>query len=95
MLTRRYAASLFAVVLCAGCQSTFLPRPFSQTVGYRESNSARENPANQSSDPWIEDVGTVAREEHNPQKILDPLKLRNIFVSSKARDIESNLGIGD
>lgn len=95
MLSRRYVASLLAVIFCAGCQSTFLPRPFTQTVGYRENNSARENPANQSSDPWIEEVGIVAREEHNPQKILDPLKLRNVFVSSKARDIESNLGIGE
>jgi len=95
MLSRRYAASLLAVILCAGCQSSFLPAPFTQIVGYRSGNGERENPADQSSDPWVEDVGTVARQEHNIQKIVDPLKLRNVLMSSKARSIERNLGIGD
>ena len=95
MLSHRSAAILLFVVLCAGCQSTFSPRSISRSLGYRESHSARENPVDQSSDPWIQEMGTVTREEHNPEKILDPLKLRNYFVSSKARDIESNLGVGE
>ncbi len=95
MSSRRIAASLLVVVLCAGCQSSFLSRHFTQTVGYRDSGSARENPADQTSDPWIQDVGTITSDEHSAIPVNDPLKLRKIFVSTKARDIERNLGVAD
>lgn len=79
--------------LSLGCQSGMF-RGYSQTVGYR-SGGESENPAQQTSDPWIQDVGTYARSEHQREPVYDPLKLRNIFMSEKARDIERNLGIGD
>lgn len=95
MRSSKYAAWLLVISLCSGCQSSFLSRHFTQTVGFRESQSARENPAGQTSDPWIQDVGKVTREEHGTQEVVDPLKLRNFFMSQKAQDIERNLGIGE
>lgn len=86
---------LLALIVCAGCQSSPFSNRFTQTVGFRESSSARENPANQTSDPWIQDVGKYTREEHGQQEVVDPLKLRNFFMSSKAQDIERNLGVGN
>lgn len=81
------------LVLCSGCQNAFSQR-FRQSLGFREANSARENPADQGSDPWINEMGSVTREEHGVQEVYDPLKLRNVFMSEKARDIERNLGFG-
>lgn len=46
-------------------------------------------------DPWVHEAGTVARNERPVEKVNDPLGLREIFTSSKARDIERNLGVGD
>ncbi|MBT5021169.1 hypothetical protein OAF42_00150 [Planctomicrobium sp.] len=95
MSANKFIMCLFAVTICTGCQSSFLSNRFTQTVGYRENNSARENPAGQTSDPWIQDVGKYTREEHGEQEVVDPLKLRNFFMSQKAQDIESNLGVGN
>lgn len=94
MIFARFLLFVCLTVASLGCQSSMISRHFTQTVGYRETNSARENPADQTSDPWIQDVGTMTREEHSKQEIVDPLKLRNVFMSEKARDIERNLGFG-
>lgn len=64
-----------------GCQ-TFAP---GRTVSKSDSDS----------DPWIHDAGTVARAERDIEPVYDPLGLREIFTSSKAREIERNLGVGD
>ncbi|WP_417851172.1 hypothetical protein [Thalassoglobus sp.] len=94
MASQRFAATLLVVVLCAGCQSSF-SSPFTQIVGYRNTGSARENPADQTSDPWIQEAGDITSAEHDEILVNDPLKLRKIFVSPKARDIERNLGVKD
>lgn len=94
MLLRVYLAVLLFVMLGTGCQSFPFSRGLAQTFQFRESQSARENPADQSSDPWIQDMGKITHEEHATQEVNDPLKLRNVFMSDKARDIERNLGIG-
>ena len=94
--TQRFAVSLGILMLMftTGCQSSPFSKGFAQTFGFRESTSARENPAGQMSDPWIQDVGKYTKGEHTQQEINDPLKLRNFFMSDKAQDIERNLGIG-
>ena len=94
MSTRIIAGFLLLIAITSGCQSTTFSRRFQQAVGYREGNSPRQNPAEQTTDPWIQEAGTVARTEHNVETVNDPLKLRNVFMSSKARDIERNLGVG-
>ena len=95
MLYRNLMVMLVLVSIVSGCQSSMFGRRFQQTVGYREGDSARENPANQTSDPWIRDAGTIARQEHQTEPVNDPLNLRRVFVSQKAQDIERNLGVGD
>ncbi len=46
-------------------------------------------------DPWVKEAGGIARGERPVEKVNDPLKLRNVFMSEQARDIERNLGVGD
>lgn len=75
-------------ITMVGCQS------FSSNRLGLFSAPGRENPADAPSDPWINDAGTIARTEHPAEEINDPLKLRNIFMSQQARDIERNLGVG-
>lgn len=95
MLFHRMLLLLMGAIVCAGCQSSPFGGRFAQTVGYRDTTSAREDPASQSSDPWVQDVGQITRKEYANEKIVDPLKLRDFFVSEKAQDIERNLGVGD
>ncbi len=76
-----------------GCQSLSKLKSFGPRDPITTSN--RENPQDAESDPWIEDAGTVARSEHSAEAVNDPLKLRDVFMSNKARDIERNLGVGD
>ena len=94
MSTRLFAALLLALVFTSGCQSAFSQR-LRHAFTYRGSDSFRENPADQPSDPWINDAGSVARTEHPAEEINDPLKLRQYFMSQRARDIERNLGVGE
>ncbi|MEW4487126.1 hypothetical protein AB1L42_03545 [Thalassoglobus sp. JC818] len=84
-----------AVMMSVGCQSSMFPQKVHRMVGFRGEDGGRENPAEQTVDPWVQDAGTIARAEHQPEPIHDPLKIRDFFVSSKARDIERNLGVGD
>ena len=44
------------------------------------------------SEPWKQAVGTEGRGGAPLEKSSDPLNLRNVFMSQKARDIERNLG---
>ncbi|QDU36505.1 hypothetical protein Mal4_07910 [Maioricimonas rarisocia] len=46
-----------------------------------------------SNDPWVNQAGHEARKHLPREKTNDPLGLRNIFMSERARDIEHNLGI--
>lgn len=94
MSIRILAALSLALVLVAGCQSAFSQR-LKQTFTYRGGQSSRENPADEPSDPWINDAGNVARTEHPSEEINDPLNLRQYFMSQRARDIERNLGVGE
>lgn len=70
------------LLLLAGCQS----------LG---SWSANDDRGALIDDPWSGEVGTVARTEHPIEKVQDPLGIRNIFSSEKARQIERNVGVGD
>ena len=77
----------------SGCQSL---ASFSgmKSLGLHPSSN-RENPQDAHSDPWIQDAGAVTRSEHSAETVNDPLHLREVFMSNKARDIERNLGVGD
>ncbi|WP_437229376.1 hypothetical protein SH661x_001408 [Planctomicrobium sp. SH661] len=67
-----------------GCQTMW---------GVSQASHGREDPA--IDDPWIESAGNIARNEHPPEKVYDPLGLRNVLTSEKARQIERNVGVGD
>jgi hypothetical protein len=77
---------MFLLGTASGCQtmwSSRLAKSLKPTDG-------RHQPA---TDPWITEAGTVARTEHPTDKVDDPLGLRKIFVSDKAREIERNCGV--
>ena len=77
----------------SGCQSLS-----SVQSGFAQSllpNGGRENPGDDAGDPWIHDAGTIARSEHTAEEVNDPLGLREIFMSRRARSIERNLGVGE
>lgn len=42
---------------------------------------------------WVEEAGSEARGNREMEKQVDPLGLRDVFMSEKARSIERNLGI--
>jgi hypothetical protein len=70
----------------SGCQTMWSPK-------LAKSFSATDGRHKPSTDPWITEAGTVARTEHPTDKVDDPLGLRKIFVSEKAREIERNCGV--
>lgn len=87
MQPSRYLAAVLLMTTCAGCQTMWGGHPLARN------NSGRENP--KVDDPWIRDAGDIARSEHPPEDVNDPLGLRKYFTSEKARDIERNVGVGD
>ena len=50
------------------------------------------DPTSQKSEKWIGEAGSEARRGMTIEKENDPLGLRNVLMSQKARDIERNLG---
>ncbi len=83
-LTLSLAGLLITLPGCATMSETFTAmRP--PTGGYQDSTE-------ESSDPWVQAVGDQARGHQIKEKEADPLGLRNLLTSQKARDIESNLG---
>lgn len=44
-------------------------------------------------DPWVDETGAMTKQIHSPEMVKDPLKLRDIFMSDTAREIEQNLGV--
>ncbi len=52
---------------------------------------APDNPG----DPWIAAAASEGRFDHKPEVANDPLRLRQYFMSNKARAIENNLGISE
>ncbi|MCA8997689.1 MAG: hypothetical protein KDA80_11905 [Planctomycetaceae bacterium] len=81
-MTAKSAIALCALLAVAsGCQTMNT----GQTASFTNSDE----------DPWVHEAGTIARNELEREEINDPLGLRNIFTSSKAREIERNLGVGE
>lgn len=72
-----------------GCQSMW---GSSRMAGPRATHG-RDDPT--VDDPWVQNAGNIARNEHPREEVHDPLGLRNIFTSEKAREIERNVGVGD
>ncbi|MBX3444209.1 MAG: hypothetical protein KF774_17535 [Planctomyces sp.] len=54
-----------------------------------------DNPADDPGDPWISAAGLEGRPDQERETVTDPLNLRPIFMSERARSIERNVGIGD
>jgi len=82
-----FLAGILLMTLSVGCQSMWGSRSMARNTG------GRENP--KVDDPWIREAGDIARSEHPPEEINDPLGLRKYFTSEKAREIERNVGVGD
>ena len=51
------------------------------------------DPGSETGDPWVQQAGAEARGNRPVEKEFDPLGLKKIFMSEKARDIERNMGI--
>ncbi len=77
---------------CAAWNST--QQMFAQSVhALRPTTGNYSDPTAQSGDPWVQSAGVEARGDRPKEIVNDPLHLRNIFMSEKARDIERNMGI--
>jgi hypothetical protein len=46
-------------------------------------------------DPWISAAASEGRQDQKSQMAQDPLRLRQYFLSNKARSIENNVGISE
>ena len=53
------------------------------------------NPADDPGEPWIAAAANEGRIEQKAESANDPLHLRQIFMSNKARAIENNVGIAE
>lgn len=84
------ALAFGAAVGCASVSESDSGSLFS-TLNPGESEA--EESEGRSNDPWVTQAGTEARKHLPREKTNDPLGLRNIFMSERARDIEHNLGI--
>lgn len=51
------------------------------------------DPTAERSEKWVDDAGREARAGMMRESGNDPLNLRELFMSQKARDIERNLGV--
>jgi hypothetical protein len=51
------------------------------------------DPASETGDPWVQQAAAEGRGNRPVEKTVDPLGLRKVFMSEKARDIERNMGI--
>lgn len=91
MTKHAFLASALLMLGTLGCQSLWgTHRTAANGPG---ATGGRENPALK--DPWVHQAGNIARNEHTPEEVQDPLGLRNYFTSEKARSIERNVGVGD
>ncbi|MEZ6068540.1 MAG: hypothetical protein R3B90_23155 [Planctomycetaceae bacterium] len=57
------------------------------------STSDYDDGTDDTTDPWITKGADEGRREFTRETVNDPLGLRPYFMSSKARDIERNVGI--
>lgn len=63
------------------------------TISKMLSNPGYDDGDERKTADWVENAGSEARQGRMVEKQLDPLGLREIFMSDKARSIEKNLGI--
>lgn len=84
-----------ALVLCSGCAlMSSVQGMASQTVeALRPTSFDGWDPGSETGDPWVQQAGAEARGHRPVEKELDPLGLKKVFMSQKARDIERNMGI--
>ena len=83
------AIAISALVGCASMQSS------TNKMVSAFKSVAEDNPADEPSDPWINETGSYTSAIHPTEPVNDPLKLRNVFMSQRARDIERNLGVSE
>lgn len=83
---------LVAASALAGCAS--MQTSTNKMVSAFKSVSEK-SPADEPSDPWINETGSYTSSIHPSEPVNDPLGLRNVFMSQRARDIERNLGVGE
>ena len=82
---------VLVLLLSVGCTLHNGTGKFWNAMRFRDD----DHPGDSKGDPWVQSAGEFTRKEHTPEKVHDPLKLRNIFMSEQARSIERNLGVGD
>ncbi len=87
-------ALVLPACLLSGCAAFDTGRAMmSQTIEAIRPNTDHYNdPTSASGDPWVQSAGVEARGERPMTQANDPLGLRNVFMSEKARDIERNVG---
>ncbi|MCA9079041.1 MAG: hypothetical protein KDA58_00720 [Planctomycetaceae bacterium] len=85
---------LVATILCLSVGCTSLQHG-TQSMWSALRPTSTPGPGDKKGDPWVQSAGSMARTELPREEVNDPLKLRNVFMSETARDIERNLGVGD
>lgn len=81
--------------LLHGCRAMQTMRGMAQQTfqAFRPTSAHYDDPTASSGDPWVQQAGVEARGDRPKETANDPLGLRNIFMSEKARSIERNMGI--
>ena len=83
------ALTLITAGLAVGCTADAAAWNFKRAVstpGYADTTEMPD-------EEWITDAANTGREGRFVEKSNDPLNLRELFMSEKARSIERNVGI--
>lgn len=81
--SRAASIALALSVMVSGCKSTNL----------MDSLHLKDVEGTRSEDPWTTQAGTEGRAGRAVEKEYDPLNLKKLMMSEKAREIERNCGV--
>ena len=83
------ALTLATAGLAVGCSMTDAKWNLKRAVATPGYDDTTEMP----DEDWVKDVGATGRAGRSVEQSNDPLNLRELFMSEKARSIERNVGI--
>lgn len=94
---RSFGVLGICVMLSQGCTVVQTMREGTRQIvkDFTPESLDEENPADDPGDPWIAAAAREGREDLKPETANDPLHMRQIFMSNRARAIENNVGIAE
>lgn len=84
---RTVKQTLFCLIVMGSCLSGCTTTSFFSRLRLKEVDGAKAE------DPWTTQAGSEGRAGRPVEREADPLNLKQIFMSEKAREIERNCGI--